>query len=96
MLGVQLPLLIVQRSIYVPYASAVKVELPVVGKLNVPVPPLTMLHAPVPTDGVLPPKEVDINVPHKFCVLPTVAVVGIASTVTAILAAALQQSVVLS
>ena len=71
-------MLIVQRKTYVPNASAVKIELPVVGKLNVPVPPLTMLHAPVPADGVLPPKEVDINVPHKFCVAPTVAVVGVA------------------
>ena len=76
-LAVQVPLLIVQRSTYVPYASAVKVELPVVGKPNVPVPPLTILHAPVPTDGVLPSKEELVNEAQIFCVPPTVAVVGV-------------------
>ena len=76
-LGVQVPLLMVQRRTYVPYASAVKVELPEVPALNEPVPPLTMLHAPVPTDGVLPPKEELVNEAQIFCVPPTVAVVGV-------------------
>jgi len=49
---------------------------PVVGALNVPVPPLTMLHAPVPVTGVLPPSVPLVKVPQRFCVVPTVAVVG--------------------
>jgi len=47
-----------------------------VGALNVPVPPLTMLHEPVPVIGVLPPRPVVVSVPHRFCVDPTVAIVG--------------------
>ena len=50
--------------------------MPKVGELNDPVPPLTMLHAPVPATGVLPPSDPLVKVPQRFCVGPTVAVVG--------------------
>ena len=46
------------------------------GALKDPVPPLTMLHAPVPVTGVLPPSDPLSKTPHRFCVVPTVAVVG--------------------
>ena len=60
--------------------EVIAVELPDVGKLKVPAPfgPDTFDQAPVPADGVLPPNVADINVPHLFCVAPTVAVVGVA------------------
>ena len=51
--------------------------MPEVDALKVPVPPLTILHEPVPTVGVLPPKLPLRSTPHKFCVEPTVAVVGV-------------------
>ena len=57
-----------------PYAPAVKVELPLVEALKVPEPPLTILHSPVPTVGVLPPKSLLVRgVPQIFWVAPTVA-----------------------
>ena len=62
--------------------------------LNVAVPgPLTWLQAPLPTLGVFPPSAavVALPVPHRFCVPPTVAVVGVWFTVTlAVLALAVQ------
>ena len=62
-----------------PVASTVAVLLPAVASENVTDPgPDTLLHAPVPTVGVLPPREVEIRAPQIFCVLPTVAVVGVA------------------
>ena len=81
-LGVHVPLLMVQRKTYVPAASAVKVELPLPLALKLPVPPLTMLHTPVPVVGVLPPRAVLVSMPHRFWVEPAVAVVGAAVTVT--------------
>ena len=48
-----------------------------VASVNVPVPPLTMLQRPVPTTGVLPPNPVLVRMPQRFCVGPTVAVVGV-------------------
>ena len=72
----QVPLLIVHHNMYDVYELAVKVDVPDAGALNDPVPPLTMLHAPVPAVGVLPPSEPLVKVPHRFCVAPTVAVVG--------------------
>ena len=50
--------------------------MPIAGALKVPVPPLTILHAPVPVTGVLPPSEPLSKTPQRFCVDPTVAVVG--------------------
>ena len=44
----------------------------------VPVPPLTILQTPVPMVGVLPPRGRLTSVPHRFCVEPAVAVVGVA------------------
>ena len=75
-LAVQVPLPMVQRSTKVPYASAVKVELPLPEELNVPVPPLTMLQEPVPTTGVLPPRALLVSVPHRLWADPTLAAVG--------------------
>jgi hypothetical protein len=65
-LAVHVPLLIVQRSTYVPYALAVKVDVPEAALLNDPVPPLTILQAPVPTTGVLPPSDVLTSEPQIF------------------------------
>ena len=50
--------------------------MPNAGALKDPVPPLTMLHEPVPVTGVLPPNEPLSKTPHRFCVDPTVAVLG--------------------
>ena len=62
-----------------PTTLAVAVEAPEVGALKLVVPgPLVCVHCPVPAVGVLPPKDAVVNVPHKFCVPPTVAVVGLA------------------
>ena len=62
MLAVHVPLLIVQRNTYVPYALATKLELPEVRAVKVPVPPLIILQAPVPTLWVLPPSPVLVKV----------------------------------
>ena len=72
----QVPLLIVHRNMYDVYELAVNVDVPKVGALKDPVPPLTMLHAPVPATGVLPPSDPLVKVPQRFCVGPTLAVVG--------------------
>ena len=73
-----MPLLIVHVYTYVPTSLTVAVDEPdVPPPLKVTVPgPLVLLHSPVPTEGVFPPKEAEVKVPHMFCVLPTVAVVG--------------------
>ena len=49
-------------------------------KLTVPGPDF-FVHAPVPVVGVLPPRPADTSVPHLSWLVPTVAVVGTASTV---------------
>lgn len=71
--------MIVHVYTYVPATLAVAVDVPDDASLNVLVPgPLNWVHAPVPILGVLPPKEPLVSVPHKFCVPPAVAVVGLA------------------
>ncbi len=34
------------------------------------------VQVPVPNTGVLPPKDAEVKLLHRYCVLPTVAVVG--------------------
>ena len=81
-LGVQAPLLMVQRSTTGPVPPVcVKVELPLAALLKVPVPPLTTLHAPVPLVGVLPPRLVVVPLAQMVCAPPTLAVEGGAVTV---------------
>lgn len=64
-LGVQVPLLIVQRKTYEPATLTVAVELPDVEALKVTVPgPDIFDHAPAPMVGVLPPNEPLVNVPQ--------------------------------
>ena len=75
-------MLIVHWYRYTPYWLAVAVDEPLVEPLNVVVPaPETLVHKPVPVPGVLPPKEAVVK-PHILCAEPTVAVVGVAFTVT--------------
>ena len=65
-LGMQVPLLIVQRYTYVPYAVTVAVDVPLVGEPKTVVPgPDTWLHNPVPGDaGVFPPSAPLVSVPQ--------------------------------
>ena len=78
-LGVHVPLLIVQRKMYVPGKVAVAVDEPDVSALKLVVPgPETWLHNPVPMDGVLPPSGALVSAPQRYWVPPTVAVVGVA------------------
>ena len=76
--GAHAPLLIVQRSTYVPYALAVAVELPEDPLLKFTVPgPLTLLHAPLPTVGVFPPSALEIKPQAERVLELTLAVVGV-------------------
>ena len=62
---VQVPLLMVQRSTYVPTILTVAVEEPDEALLNVTVPgPETLVHVPAPISGVLPPNEPLSSVPQ--------------------------------
>ena len=51
MLGVQVPLVIVQVKVFTPVVNPVTPELGSIGFVTVPVPAVTV-HAPVPTVGV--------------------------------------------
>jgi len=86
--GVQVPLEIVQRRVAVPpeAANPVTPEVGEVGVVMVAVPDTTD-HKPVPAAGVLPAKVAVVAPQAGVISVPALAVVGVADTVTMVVAA---------